>query len=482
MTPSKEWYRRTMKRALCSLGFVGFSLGAAALAQARDVAVTTTAELNAAISAAQPGDVIVLSNGTYASTGASCSAVGTQAAPIVVRAATPLGAKIEFNALEGFKVSGAYWTFDGLDILGVCPVDDDCEHAFHVVGAADHFTLINSRVRDFNAQLKVNIGTVNGNIVAPNAGFIGYNELSDTRPRNTGNPVTKLNIDGGDDWIVRGNYLHDGTKAGGNQISYLAFLKSGGKRGVMERNLAICAKDDQSSATRIGLSLGGGGTGGQFCPPAYNANVPCSIEHDGGTIRNNIIVNCSDVGIYLNRAKDSKILFNTIIATSGVDFRFDTTSGEAYGNLLTGVIRTRDGATMTAASNKQNVPLTMFQAFYTAPLAGDLSAIGDVTTPIGTVVTRPDVSDDYCAKTRTAGMTVTGAIDHINGGCVTTRPPTGPGGTGAHDDTPINGDAGTTEPGSAGGCCSVDRNAPSQAPIGIAFAVVVLGFVRRKRC
>ncbi|MCX5747224.1 MAG: right-handed parallel beta-helix repeat-containing protein [Proteobacteria bacterium] len=457
---------------------VMFAIVSASPAWARDVVVTNTTELVAAITAAQPGDTISLEDGTYASTGASCSAVGTAAAPIVVRARHPLGAKIEFDAVEGFKVSGAYWTFEGLDIRGVCPIDDACEHAFHVFGAADHFTLTSSRVRDFNAQLKVNIGTVNGAIVAPNAGLVAFNELSDTRPRNTANPVTKLNIDGGDDWIVRGNYVHDGTKAGGDQTSYAVFMKSGGKRGVMERNLVICARDDQTAATRIGLSLGGGGTAPQFCAPAYDASVPCAVEHEGGTLRNNIIVNCSDVGIYLNRARDSKVLFNTLIATAGIDFRFDTTSGEAHGNLLTGVVRTRDGATMTATSNREAVALSTFQTWYVAPLVGDLTAIGDLVTPIGTVPTRTEVPDDYCAKPRSSGMTVGGAIDHLQGGCVTTVPPVGPDG-GPSDHTPVNGDAGM-DGASAGGCCSTQTRDGSRGGT-ICLAIGVLLGIGRKR-
>src|SRR5688572_27909934 len=91
-----------------------------ASAHARVVPVATPAELTAAIGAAVAGDEIVLADGTYALTGATCSAVGTAAAPIIVRAANPKLAKIEFNGAEGFKVTGAYWTFEDLDIKGVC--------------------------------------------------------------------------------------------------------------------------------------------------------------------------------------------------------------------------------------------------------------------------------------------------------------------------------------------------------------------------
>lgn len=432
------------------------------------VDVGTTTDLVAAISNAHAGDEIVLADGTYALTGVSCSAVGTEAAPITVRAANPLGAHIEFDALEGFKVSGAFWHFEGLDVRGVCASDPNCEHAFHVTGAADGFVLRASRVRDFNAQLKVNAAMINGSYVQPNRGLIEYNELADTRGRNTSNPVTKLNIDTGDDWVIRGNFIHDAFKNGGDGISYATFMKSGGHRGLIERNLVVCSKDT-TGGTRIGLSFGGGGTAPQFCAPAYDANIPCSVEHSDGIIRNNIIASCSDVGIYINRGKNSSVLYNTLIATSGVDFRFDTTSGVAVGNVLGGVIRPRDGGTVTASNNLASV--TTFDSWYLAPLVGDLKVMGDVSSLIGAGPARNDVQDDYCGRPRPLGMVTLGALEHSLGDCVTTTPPMTPDGgmdpTGPNDDPPSD-DA---------GCCS-STTKPSS--IALAFGVLAL-LVRRRR-
>lgn len=454
-------------------------LAAGATAHAGIVNVSTAQELIAAIDAAAPGDEIVLATGTYAMTGASCDVAGTEAQPIIVRSAEPLGAVIELDGLEGFRVTAAHWQFEDLDIRGVCASDPSCEHAFHVSGAADGFVLRRSRVRDFNAQLKVNASQIAGVYVAPNRGLIEYNELGDTRGRATSNPVTKLNIDTGDDWIVRGNYLHDANKLQGDGVSYAAFMKSGGKRGVMERNLVICAKDIPTGGTRIGLSFGGGGTGAQYCAPAFDPAVPCSVEHDGGTMRNNIIVNCSDVGIYLNKGKDSHILYNTLIGTTGVDFRFATTSGEAIGNVLTGVVRTRDTATMTAASNRENVSVAMFSSMYRAPLAGDLVVMGDVASLIGAGPMRADVLDDYCGALRPSGMYTLGAIEHSLGGCETTRPPVtepvDPGG----DVTQPHGDGLPTDPspGDAGCCDASGRGGPGAFLLGLA----VLVRLRRRR-
>ncbi len=446
----------------------------AAPAHAEVINVTDATELTAAITAATAGDEIVLADGTYAITDVSCSAFASATAPIIVRAASPLGAKIEISGLEGFKVSGSHWHFEDLDVRGTCANDSDCEHAFHVMGAADNFVLRRSRVMDFNAQLKVNAQMIGAMYVTPNFGLVEYNEIGDTRGRATANPVTKLNIDTGEDWIVRGNYLHDAYKMQGDGVSYAAFMKSGGKRGLFERNLVLCSKDT-TGGTRIGLSFGGGGTAPQFCAPAFDANTPCSVEHEGGTMRNNIIVNCSDVGIYLNRGKDSHILFNTLIATTGIDFRFDTTSGEAVGNLLGDMIRTRDGGTMTEMGNRMNVATSEFEMWYVAPLEGNLAVNGDITSLIAAAPSHENVKDDYCAMMRPpAGAPLTtGALEHTAPACDTTRPPVTqpdpiPDGVLDDDDDGL-GSA------SAGGCCQAPGH-PDLLPI---LAVVfVLG---RKR-
>src|SRR6185436_10948387 len=93
---------------------------------------------------------------------------------------------------------------------------------------------------------------------------------------------------------------------------------------------------------------------------------------------NNIIANCSDVGIYLNRSKDTKILHNTLIGTNGVDFRFATTTGEAHGNVLTSKIRVRDGGMFSGTDNLMDIPTTEFAAMYLDPLKGDLRKKGDL--------------------------------------------------------------------------------------------------------
>ena len=435
-------------------------------AGAADVPVSTPAGLLAAVSAAHPGDRIVLADGTYSfNASVVCSAAGTAAQPITVAAEHALGARIEFNTLEGFRVSGANWHFEGLDIHGVCADDNDCEHAFHITGAADGYVIRGNRVVDFNAQIKVNAAAVGGVNEAPDDGLVEYNEFFDTHVRQTADPVTKVNIDSGDRIVVRGNYIHDFAKGGADGISYGSFLKSGGRGGLYERNLVVC-QQSFTGGTRIGLSFGGGGTGAQYCAPAYDAGVPCDPEHTDGIMRNNIIASCSDVGIYLNKAANTKLLFNTLIATSGIDFRYPSSTGIAVGNVLAGSIHQRDGATFTGTDNLINV--TTFGAMYQAPAVGDLRLKGDVSALLGQAAARVDVPDDYCGRTRTAPYDL-GALQSSLGDCDTVPPPVavaqdgGPTDAGPADAGPA--DAGVTNepdagPSDAGNAGTPDSGAP----------------------
>jgi MYXO-CTERM domain-containing protein len=417
-----------MQRFLATLPLVATLWPAAALAG--EVPVSSVDQLKAAVAAAKPGDTIVLASGVYAFSGGNraftASAAGTAAAPITVRSATPLGAQLTFDVVEGIVVEAPFWRFEGLDVRGVCASDSDCEHAFHVVGQGTDVVLRGNRIVDFNAQLKVNTSLPAKD--TPHRGLVEGNDIHDTHGRQTSNPVTKLNIDTGDDWVVRANSIHDYFKDGGDGVSYGVFLKGGGQRGLVERNLVLCERD-LPGGTRIGLSFGGGGTGAQYCSPAFDAGVPCSVEHQDGVMRNNIVAHCSDVGVYLNRSKNTKLLNNTLVDTAGIDFRFDTSSGVADGNVLAGKIRDRDGATHTEGTNL--VEVASFADWYQAPGVGDLRKKGDLSSLLGKAGPSADVPDDYCARAR-SGMRDLGALQASLGDCDTTTPPLsgGQGGSG----------------------------------------------------
>lgn len=383
-------------------------LAAAAPAWADDVPVADTAQLSTAIATAMAGDRILLAPGLYQPPGnLNCLAAGSAAQPIEVRAQVPGTATVRFGGnggvAEGFKVSAPHWRFEGLVIEGACAAHADCEHALHLAGNADGTVIRGNRIVDFNAQIKSN--GFNG--LFPDDVLVEGNELYDSVPRNTANPVTKIDVVGGRRWIVRANTIHDFGKAQGDTVSYGAFLKGGSRDGVFERNLVECQRL-HAGGIRIGLSFGGGGTG----PAAVCEESSCDPEHVGGIMRNNVILDCSDVGIYVNRGANTRLFHNTLYATSGIDLRYGSSTGVVADNLATGVIRNREGATATLSPNLSQVPLATFAQWFVAPADADFRLLDGSAIVGQAVATDPATTHDFCGNARDDGAPDLGALEY----------------------------------------------------------------------
>lgn len=341
------------------------------------IQVATPEALLAALKAAAPGDVITLAPGTYRfdGKGIPISRPGGEDAPIVVRAAQPGSVHIELAMLEGFVVDAPYWRFENLDIDGTCPADDDCEHAFHVVGGGHHFASVNNTIRDFNAHIKIN--GAGGRF--PDDGLIEHTTLTATHVRATAKPVTPVDLVAASGWILRANVISDFVKRDGNQVSYGAFAKGGGRNNLFERNVVWCEQNLRGlPGQRVGLSLGGGGTGKEFCRDGR-----CITEQEGGTLRANLIVGCSDAGIYLNEAAGSKLLDNTLVDTTGIDVRYPASSAMVDGNLVDGPIRARDGGVLHLGDNRATPLWRTYlgshpvRGLFRAPESGDFAWRGE---------------------------------------------------------------------------------------------------------
>jgi parallel beta-helix repeat protein len=309
------------------------------------VLVSSPGETIRAIAQARPGDVITLLPGTYrfGRGYVAVSQAGTETARITVRAERPGTVFLEFNTVEGFKVFAPYWTFENLHIRGTCQDHTDCEHAFHIVGKAAHFVARNNTIVDFNAHFKINAE----NQAFPDYGLIEGNTLTNTSVRETANPVTSIDMVAVSHWQMRRNLITDFVKARGDQISYGAFAKGAGSDNRFEQNIVLCEHLLQDApGQRVGISLGGGGTGKRYCRDQH-----CITEQNGGVIQSNMIASCSDDGIYINRAAAIKILHNTLIDTGGITIRFVESSADVQGNLVDGLIRSRDGGLLRATDN-----------------------------------------------------------------------------------------------------------------------------------
>lgn len=389
-----------------------FALGlawAAGRVLAVDVPVNDTAGLAAAIADAAPGHRILLAPGLYTPAGnLVCDAVGTAAEPIQVRAVTPGTATVRLAAsgndiAEGFRVLAPHWQFRDLVLEGACADHSNCEHAFHLAGNADFTVIAGNVLRDFNAQIKSN----GSGGEFPDDVLIEGNLFYDGAPRITTRPVTKIDVVGGRRWVVRGNTLRDFAKALSDTVSYGAFLKGGSRSGVFERNLVECSRQ-HDGGVRIGLSFGGGGT----APAAACEENDCDPEHLDGTMRNNLVLDCSDVGIYLNRSAATRLFHNTLYATSGIDFRYASSSGMAVNNVLSGALRNRDGATGTQTSNRVQVAPALFAQWFVAPAQGDFRLLDGSALRGQAVATAPTTPDDFCGNLRDDGAPDLGALEY----------------------------------------------------------------------
>ena len=333
-----------------------------------------------ALKRAKPGQIITLAPGTYhvRRRAIGLGSAGLPGRPIVVRAEHPGDVRIELDTLEGFYVDRPYWVFENLSIHGACGNDSRCEHAFHVVGDAVGTVLRNNELVDFNAPLKVNgLFDAEGDRF-PDFGLVHNNNVYNTRVRKTGNPVTLLNINAGNGWVVSANFIADFAKGQSNRISYAAFMKSNSSDGVFERNLVVCHwRLPPEGGVRVGLSFGGGGSGANISRQRSNRT-----EHTAGIMRNNIIARCPlDVGIYLNKAARTQIYNNALIGTTGIDVRFATSTASIHNNILDGRIADRDGGHHSADNNLGARSCSWFARvfggcssadYYQAPLSGDL--------------------------------------------------------------------------------------------------------------
>ncbi len=306
------------------------------LAVAGDVLVRDAASLRRAIDTARPGDRIVLLPGEYRLGKILIRRPGTRSRPIVVTAISPDLTRIHSDAVELFKLDAPYWIFENLDIVGA----DRAHHAFHIVGRADDTILRGNRIRNFHAAIKGNPERRR----SPDRVVIARNIFFNTGLRRTAEPVTVIDVVGGEDWVIRENFIADFAKGQGDRISYAAFLKGGSRRGLFERNLVICAWR-HSGGRRVGLSFGGGGS-------ARSYRIRGKLEHQGGIMRNNIIMNCTEApGIYLNRALNSRILHNTLFDSFGIMSRFSESVSVVRNNVISGAVSARAGARLTTGPN-----------------------------------------------------------------------------------------------------------------------------------
>lgn len=300
----------------------------------RSIMVDNEQDIIRAINTAEPGTEIIIKNGDYYLEQKrinSSLSYPTSKSPVIVRAETAGKVNLELTTLEGFFVNRPNWIITGLRFIGNC--QPHCEHAMHIVGHADNLQVTHNEFVDFNAAIKVN--GVNRNY--PDFGKVSHNYFYFTEPSESSSSVTPINLDSGNSWVLSNNIIRDFIKLGGNRVSYGAFIKGGANNGAIENNLIVCnSTSNDYGGYQVGVSLGGGGM------KRATRRDKSNFETNLSVVRNNIMMHCNDVGVYINQGKDTIVNNNILYNTSGIDIRFRQSTALVTNNILSGAIRERD--------------------------------------------------------------------------------------------------------------------------------------------
>ncbi|MCP5209243.1 MAG: hypothetical protein H7A01_18790 [Hahellaceae bacterium] len=378
-------------------------------AQPKVTQITDEASLKQALKSVEAGTTLIMQPGVYEINSAYIGVVkkGEPAKRITLMAENLGEVTIKLDAVDGFLVVAPYWTFKNLVIQGNCSNDSRCEHAFHIVGDSHHTEISNNILRNFNAAIKVNAA----NDKRPDNGLITNNAIFNDAPRNTNKPVTPIDIVAASDWTIARNFVADFAKSGGDYISYGAFAKGAGTNNTFEQNIIFC-EWKHAGGKRIGISLGGGGTGARYC-----ADGQCLTEQERSTIRNNIIGNCPlEVGLYVNQSKASEIYNNLIFNTRGIDLSGDQTTATLYNNIIDGRVVSKNGAQFRSENNISPVINALLntphsKSIYTNTSQADFTLRSmDLLEESGTTVTS---SKDICGNELEAPPVI-GPINYLS--------------------------------------------------------------------
>lgn len=388
------------------------------------VNVNTAAAITTAIANAKPGQVITIAPGTYTfNSNVQVRNHGTSTSKIFLRAATEGTVTLRTNSLEGFVVRGSNWVFENLKIQGACTTATSCEHAVHIVNNADDVIFRNNEFINYSSHFKLNQETVSGVQYMPDRLWIIRNKFYNTVANGFNGPHNPLNIDGGDNHIIRGNIIADFASSLSAKAASAIYPKSGARYMLAEQNLIICKKLVNNSNTVRGIYMGDG-TISSAWPKARPANI--YGESVQNTFRNNVILNCngsgSSAGIFVGDDSGSKILHNSNINSKpmfiGAKMYTTTTNRQIlptqirrnvinngltyWGDANTRVMQIVDNFTMTNTTQT---------GLFVAPLSGNLTVQYLGSGLSNRVNTETAAQYDFCGNLRDA-TTDLGAIDY----------------------------------------------------------------------
>lgn len=389
------------------------------------VDVCSEAEISNAIANASAGDVITVCPGTFAFDQLiSVQADGTDAARIFVRAASPGTVTFNLSHIENFKISGKFWIFENITFFGDCTTGSACEHAFHIVGDADDVIFRSNEIVNFASHVKLN-GEVVGAGPAksfPDRTWFIDNFWHNTKDVTNEAPHNILNLDGGQDHVVRGNIFADySTPSTLARSASAVYPKASALRILIEQNLIVCERVRTSGETTRGIQLGDGAPA-SICDGDTDHDGNGDCEENGQSqealVRNNLIMNCnnggSSAGIMVGSDRASRIYHNTVFNSEPRNGAFYVGHADHDTFWRFGIIENGFDtayAVRTLVEEDNLLPsLTEMNALFTAPSAGDFS-LAQGADIVEQVSTDAAVPHDFCGYPRGATADL-GAIEY----------------------------------------------------------------------
>lgn len=369
-------------------------------AQARIVNVSTYTALRDACVNALPGDTIIVAAGVYTITGATRIMINGRPGPVLVKGATgnPADVIVEGQGQDNQNVQMVFnldnapqWTFRDLTVR------NSYYHGFKFDHASTDCALINVVMRDHGESgvkgtSDPTAGTYPDRLLIDSCD-IGFTQSSG----GTRSVVEGVDGVGVNDWIIR-NSRFVNVQKGGNP-AYAIFTKGNSSNTIIEGN--------RFENCFIGASFGGGGTGA-----AYFRDNDQSYEHRNGIIRNNIIMRCTDAGIYINKGVNCRIYNNTLFECElTIQLRFQQSTGDVRNNLVLRaasnpnepVLRLRDGATLLGSSANLAAVAGDFQQATGTYAQLDLHLRGSSQAVDAGSALPQDVPTDFEGQTRPVG-------------------------------------------------------------------------------
>lgn len=315
--------------------------------------------LREAISKAQRGDFISLLPGEYVQIKRPMKLkyekTKNDGLPIIIGSSSDKKVVLQVDAVVALQIESANVHIVNLAFQGGCKFDGRCEHAIHIKADADNVKIINNDFINFNAAIKSNGEPIGKNqqFVFPNSVQILHNRFVNEWVRDTKSPVTPIDVVGGNNWVVKRNFIADFAKFRGTKTTYGAFLKGGGENGLFQDNIVVCSwKVPYFSGldARVGLSFGGGGTGASFCQ-----SENCVFEHLNGRAIGNLIMNCiQEPALYINNSDGTQIVSNILVNSLGIDLHHGSKDTLIQRNVFHGNIWRKDAASEYSAEDNLN--------------------------------------------------------------------------------------------------------------------------------